>query len=66
MVIIVVGVVGVGADIAIVTGTVEHRVGLPVSPGTACANRQGNLAIVVIGRKRRFGVAGISMNSYFL
>ena len=34
--------------------------------GQSQCHLQGNLAIVSIGRKRRSGVAGISINPYFL
>jgi hypothetical protein len=42
-----------------------HRRGAAVLGQSLC-HLQGNLAIVSIGRKRRFGVAGISINPYFL
>ena len=42
-----------------------HRRGTAVLGQSLC-HLQGNLAIVSIGRKRRLGVAGISINPYFL
>jgi hypothetical protein len=59
-VVIVVIIIGMGSGTAY-----GHRRGAAVLGQSLC-RLQGNLAIVSIGRKRRLGVAGISINPYFL